>query len=61
MLIVQMSLNKNYATSMQSSDRDLGQKLCQVRNREVAYSCTHTVAYPQYLEVPYPDTRPYYY
>ena len=38
MLIVQMSFNKKIATSMQSPDQDLGQKLCQVRNREVAYT-----------------------
>ena len=47
MLIVQMSLDENYTTSMQSPDQDLGQNLCQVRNREVVYPL-NLRQYPQY-------------
>ena len=41
MLLVQMSLDKNYAASMQSPDQNMGHKLCQVRNREVAHLVRH--------------------
>ena len=55
-----MSSNENYATSTQSPDQDLGQKLCQVRNREVSIptkvpsgTCTCTCSIPTVLWVCY--------